>query len=98
MQSLDDLELPTLGEVFKVAFELTGLLANKHNQSQVIGDNKRKKTIQTQLRRLADGTGNPDSLYNELREQLHLLLSEAITHQNVVDTALATLDSVYEGI
>lgn len=98
MQSLDALELPTLGEVFKVVFELTGLLANKHKQSQVIGGDKRKKTIQTQLRRLASGEGDPDSLYNELREQLHLLLSEAIAHQNVVDTALATLDSGYEGI
>lgn len=98
MQNPDSLELPSLGEAFKLVFDLSGLLANKYNQSQVIDDDKRKKTIQTQLRRLADGTGNPDSRYNELREQLHLLLSEAIAHQNVVDTALATLDSIYEGI
>lgn len=98
MQNSGALELPALGEAFKVVFELTGLLANKHNQSKVIEDDKRKKTIQTQLRRLAFGKGNPDSLYEDLRKQLQLLLSEAIAQQTIVDTALATLDSVFQGI
>lgn len=98
MQNPNALELPALGEVFKLVFELSGLLANKYNHSQVIDDEKRKKTIQKQLQRLARGEGNVESLYNDLRNQLYKLLSETIAQPNVVAAALASFDSIYHSI
>jgi len=67
-------QYPTLGDITKALFEHTGVLAQKNDYSGIVGDEKTKKSIQTQLRRLA----KEDSELDKNLQQLLFLLASFI--------------------
>ena len=74
------ISFPTLGEVAKELFELSGFLAQKHKTSSVIATDEQKKNIQKKLQRLSKEDG-------ELEENLHelLVLWTELLHERIED-------------
>lgn len=67
---------PTLGEVSKLVIDCSGLLAQKGHSSDLIKNDTQKKTVQTQLRRLAREEGDLNKNLSDLLLLLEGLLSE----------------------
>ncbi|WP_281544992.1 hypothetical protein [Grimontia sp. SpTr1] len=67
---------PTLGDVLKSVIDWSGLLAQKGHSSGFIKDETQKKTVQTQLRRLAREEGDLNKNLGDLLLLLEGLLSE----------------------
>ncbi len=87
---------PTLGEAVQIIFECTGLLAQKHNQSNVLAGETAKKTIQTKISRLAKEEGNLEQAISEVSLCLRDLIYEATQDLRVVNALMGVFNDIYE--
>lgn len=87
---------PTLGEAVQFVFECTGLLAQKHSQSNVLASETAKKTIQTKISRLAKEEGNLEQAISEIILYLRDLILEATQDLRVVNALMEVFNDIYE--
>lgn len=86
---------PSIGEAFKFLFDVSGLLAQKHGQSEKLTDERLKKSIQTKLARLAKGEGDLDKSISELISDFSYLLLEAVQNPTVLAASVQTLADIH---
>ncbi len=96
MMTMTKYVFPTLGEAVKFVFNSTGLLAQKHNQSEILDDEAKKKNIQTKLKRLAKEDGDLDKILADLEVNFIGLVYEATQDPRVSEALLASLGDLYQ--
>jgi hypothetical protein len=77
------ISFPTIGEVVREVFNVSGLLAQKDNKASIL-TNSEKKKIQSQLKRLADESSKIDGKLEELLALLKSLLFKVIEEERIV--------------
>lgn len=86
---------PTLGEAIRWVIGCTGLMPQKHNQSQTLLGNTKKKALQTKLRRLSLQTGNLDALLEDIKSDFASLIEEATLDPRITNTINAVSGEVF---
>lgn len=94
-QPSTNLSFPSIGEAIKLLFDVSGLLPQKHNQSECLPNEKDKKTLQTKLQRLSKEKGNLDNYFPELAGTLGKLLIEATMSPSITGIALKTIEDLH---
>jgi hypothetical protein len=94
--SAPNTSFPSIGEALKFLFDVSGLLAQKHGQSEKLTDEKLKKSIQKKLARLAKDEGDLDKSISELIKDFSCLLMEAVQNPAVVEVSLQTAADIHE--
>lgn len=84
-------QFPSLGEVVKALFDYTGILPQKNDKSGVFSNEKTKKTIQAQLRRLAKEESELAKNLSQLITLFEKALLEAINDERIVCACIASL-------
>ncbi len=77
------ISFPTIGEVVKEIFNCSGLLPQKEAPNNSILSASDKKTLQMQLKRLADENSKIDGKLEELLDTLKNLLIKAVPNERV---------------
>lgn len=85
-------QYPTLGDIAKALFEHTGILPQKYDCSSIMSDETMKKSIQTQLRRLAKEDGELTANFMALVELLAFSILEATGSLKVMYAFTNTID------
>jgi len=78
-----EISFPTIGEVVREIFNCSGLLPQKEDPNNSILSASDKKTLQMQLKRLADESSKIDGKLDELLITLKKLLIKAIPNERV---------------
>lgn len=87
-------QLPSLGDITKALFDHAGVLPQKNDDSKVVGDEKAKKKIQTQLRRLAKEESELEKNLTSLLELLSELIFKATDDLRVTYACMASVEDV----
>lgn len=88
-------QLPTLGDLTKAIIDFTGLLAQKNNSSQVIHNETAKKSIQSQLLRLAKEDSELNKNLSELIELLNQLLIDSLKDRRLVNVISNSIEEIF---
>jgi hypothetical protein len=88
-------QLPTLGDIAKALIDFAGVLPQKNDKLDVIASEKSKKTIQTQLSRLAKEESELEQNFIELTELLSTFLFKVFKDAKLVNITMATINEVY---
>jgi hypothetical protein len=88
-------QLPTLGDIAKALIDFAGVLPQKNDKLDVIPSEKSKKTIQTQLSRLAKEESELEQNFIELTELLGTFLFKVFKDVKLVNITMATINEVY---
>lgn len=78
-----EISFPTIGEVVREIFNCSGLLPQKEDPNNSILSARDKKTLQMQLKRLADESSKIDGKLDELLITLKIILFKAIPSERV---------------
>jgi len=78
-----EISFPTIGEVVREIFNCSGLLPQKEDPNNSILSANDKKTLQMQLKRLADESSKIDGKLEELLDTLKKLLIKAVPNERV---------------
>lgn len=92
---MTDYVFPTLGEAAQALLNSTGLLAQKNNPSEILKDEKAKKTFQTKLRRLANEEGDVEKSFQDVAVYLLGLVTEATRDIRVANAFMASVEDLY---
>jgi hypothetical protein len=87
-------QLPSLGDITKALFDHAGVLPQKNDDSTVVGDEKTKKKIQTQLRRLAKEESELEKNLTSLLELLADLIFKATGDSKITCACMASVIDV----
>ncbi|MGS0679977.1 hypothetical protein ACVBIL_02330 [Shewanella sp. 125m-7] len=87
-------QLPSIGDITKALFDHAGVLPQKDDDSTVVGDEKTKKKIQTQLRRLAKEDSELEKNLTSLLELLADLIFEATNNSKITCACMASVGDV----
>ncbi|MGS0675952.1 hypothetical protein [Shewanella sp. 125m-1] len=87
-------QLPSIGDITKALFDHAGVLPQKNDDSTVVGDEKTKKKIQTQLRRLAKEESELEKNLTNLLELLAELIFKATDDLRVTYACMASVEDV----
>lgn len=87
-------QLPSLGEITKALFDHAGVLPQKNDDSAVVGDEKAKKKIQTQIRRLAKEESELEKNLTNLLKLLAQLIFKATDDLKVTYACMASIEDV----
>ena len=79
-----EISFPTIGEVVREIFNCSGLLPQKEDKNNTILSSIDKKTLQMQLKRLADESSKIDGKLNELLFTLEKILIRAVPNERIV--------------
>jgi hypothetical protein len=88
-------QLPTLGDIAKALIDFAGVLPQKNDKLDVISSEKSKKTIQTQLSRLAKEESELEQNFIELTELLSTFLFKVFKDVKLVNISMAIINEVY---
>ncbi|MFB2658874.1 hypothetical protein [Shewanella xiamenensis] len=83
---------PSIGELVRVIFNSTGLLPTKGKSSLLSG--AEKKSLQMQLKRLADENSKIDGKLDELMLQLQALLKVVLIEDRLVNVFIAAINEI----
>ncbi|MBE3672734.1 hypothetical protein [Pseudoalteromonas distincta] len=84
---------PTIGELVREIFNITGLLAQKDRSNSFLSESNKKK-LQTKLKRLADESSKIDGKLEELIDSLRLLLESALGEERVICMVLEAVEEL----
>ncbi|MBB1507927.1 hypothetical protein H5203_21005 [Pseudoalteromonas sp. SG41-1] len=84
---------PTIGELVREIFNITGLLAQKDRSNSFLSESNKKK-LQTKLKRLADESSKIDGKLEELIDSLRLLLESALGEERVIFMVLEAVEEL----
>lgn len=91
---------PTIGELVREIFNITGLLAQKDRSNSFLSESNKKK-LQTKLKRLADESSKIDGKLDELLDSLKHLLEKAFGEERIVCMVLEAVEvllATYKGV
>ena len=91
---------PTIGELVREIFNITGLLAQKDRSNSFLSESNKKK-LQTKLKRLADESSKIDGKLDELLDSLKHLLEKALGEERIVCMVLEAVEvllATYKGV
>lgn len=88
-------QYPSLGDITKALFDHSGVLPKKNECTGIVIDEKTKKSIQTQLRRLAQEKSELTSNLLELCDRIAAFILEATRCPRVMNACLQTVDDAF---
>lgn len=88
-------QYPSLGDITKALFDHSGVLPKKNERTGIVIDEKTKKSIQTQLRRLAQEKSELTSNLLELFDRMAAFILEATRCSRVMNACLQTIDDAF---
>jgi hypothetical protein len=91
---MSKLQFPSLGEVVKAVFDHSGVLPQKNDNSGIFADEKAKKTVQAQLRRLSKEESELKNNLSQLTTLLENALLEALGDNRLVWPVIESLEEV----
>ena len=89
-----EISFPTIGEVVREIFNCSGLLPQKEDPNNSILSVSDKKTLQMQLKRLADESSKIDGKLDELLITLKKLLIKAIPNERVACMVMEFVEEI----
>jgi hypothetical protein len=87
-------QLPSLGDITKALFDHAGVLPQKNDDSIIVDDEKAKKKIQTQLRRLAKEESELEKNLTTLLELFAGLILKATGDLKITFACMASVEDV----
>jgi hypothetical protein len=89
-------QYPSLGDIAKALFDHAGVLPKKNDDSGILIDEKTKKTIQTQLRRLAAEESELDKNLQQLLKLLAEFINKATGSPKVMCASMYSIEDIFQ--